>query len=51
VTKLLDSDRKRYERTWTFTPSATTLFIIVFDGLTNSAQNTFHVAERTFYSE
>jgi hypothetical protein len=51
VTKLLDSDRKRYERTWTFTPAATTQFIIVFDGMTNSAQNTFHIAERTFYSE
>jgi hypothetical protein len=51
VTKLLDNDRKRYERTWTFTPPATTQFIIVFDGLTNSAQNTFHIAERSFYSE
>lgn len=51
VTKLLDADRKRYERTWSFSPLATTSFRIVFTGATASPQNTFHIAERTFYTE
>lgn len=51
VTKTLDADAKRYERTWHFTPGATTQFRIVFDGATNSAQSTFHAPERSYYTE
>jgi hypothetical protein len=45
------SNRPLHEFTWTFTPTATTAFRIEFNGATNSAQNTFHVSERVFYTE
>jgi hypothetical protein len=48
VTKLLDAGAKRYEREYTFNVApAITQFLAVQTGTTNSAQNTFHVAERT----
>jgi len=51
TTKVLDLTRKRYERTYVFPslPSVTKICFIQ-DGTTNSALDTYHVAERTFYS-
>jgi hypothetical protein len=51
VTKVLDQSAKRHERTYTFnvTP-AISHFCIIQDASTNSAQNVFHVAERTYYA-
>jgi hypothetical protein len=51
TTRLLDLTDKRYEREYTFnvTP-AITEFCIIQDGTTNTAQDTYHVAERTFYA-
>jgi hypothetical protein len=45
------SNRPLHEFTWTFNPTATTSFRIEFNGATNSAQNTFHISERVFYTE
>lgn len=51
VTKQLDLANKRYERTYTFTVSpAINRVVFVQNGTTNSPLDTFHVAERTFYS-
>ena len=49
VTKTLDLADKRYERTYTFT-GATSFdhFCIIQTGSTNSALDTYHVAERTY---
>lgn|GEM_PF-870456 len=49
VTKLTDALAGRWERVYTFNMSpAISQFLVLQTGATNSAQNTFHVAERTF---
>ena len=51
VTKLLDADAKRYQRTFSWTlGAATTGFRIITAGTTTSPSNTFHVAERDYYT-
>lgn len=51
TTKLIDATRKLYEREYVFDlAAAVTKFTIVQTGATNSAQNTYHVAERTYYA-
>jgi hypothetical protein len=47
---LKDADAKRHYREYTFTGTSMTSFRIVTDGVTTSPQNTFHVAETTYYS-
>jgi hypothetical protein len=52
VTVLKDALAKRYEKTLTFNAAAgTTNFRIVQTGTTNSAQSTYHVSERTYYTK
>jgi hypothetical protein len=50
TTKCIDVAAKRYERVYTFNVAAFTHCCIIETGSTNSPQNTFHVAERTFYA-
>jgi hypothetical protein len=51
VTKLTDLARRAYERKYTFNlPATVTHLCFVQTGTTNSPQQTFHVAERTFYA-
>lgn len=51
VTQLLDAADKRYARSFHFTPgSPTDTFSIELNGTTNSAGNTFHVAERIHWA-
>ena len=51
TTKLTDADAKRYEREAVFDLGATTSsFRVVTTASTTSPQNTFHVAERDFYT-
>jgi hypothetical protein len=51
VTKLLDADAKRYQRTYTFSAAAgTTSLRFVQDGATTAAQLTYHVAELVYYT-
>lgn len=47
----LDPSRKRIKKTFTFSPASTTQFLIEFNGATNSPQNTYHIAERLYYTE
>jgi hypothetical protein len=50
--KTMDADAGRYEYTFKFVPGgAITQFALVFKGATNSAGNTFHVAQRVYYSK
>jgi hypothetical protein len=52
VSKTLDATAKRVEKTFTFNaPAATTAFRIVQTGTTNSAQVTYHVAQRVHYTK
>lgn len=52
VTKLLDATAKRYERHYTFNlPANVSRIVVVQGGTTNTAQDTFHVAERTYFSQ
>jgi hypothetical protein len=52
VTKLLDQSTKRYSREYTFNVSpGVSKICVIQDGTTNSAQDTYHVAERTFYAQ
>ena len=51
TTKLLDDDFKRYEREYTFNIAApATHFRVEQNGVTTNAQNTYHIAQRTFYA-
>lgn len=51
TTKLLDAGAKRYEREFIFnTATPVTSFVTEIDGSTTSSQNTFHVAELTYFS-
>jgi hypothetical protein len=51
VTKLLDATAKRYEREYTFNVSpGVSKVCFIQDGTTNTPQDTYHVAERTFYA-
>ena len=52
VTKVVDLARKAWQRTYTFNVSpGVTKVCFVQTGTTNSPQDTYHVAERTFYSQ
>ncbi|MGJ4945066.1 hypothetical protein ACQR1W_31185 [Bradyrhizobium sp. HKCCYLS1011] len=52
VTELMDTQAKRYQKTYTFSlPAGTTQFTIEQTGTTNSPQVTYHVAERSFYTK
>jgi hypothetical protein len=51
VTKLLDATAKRYEREYTFNVSpGVNKVCFIQNGTTNTPQDTYHVAERTFYA-
>lgn len=51
VTELMDAAAGRYRRRFTFNlGAATSSFSIETKGTTNSASNTFHVAERVYYA-
>jgi len=49
-TTLVNLADKRYKREFTFTLTSLTAFVIEFNGTTNAEQNTFLIAERTYYS-
>lgn len=52
TTKLISAARKAYEREYVFTLSANqTVLCVVQTGSTNTAQDTFHVAERVYYAQ
>src|SRR5262245_51952898 len=52
VTKLMDLSRKQWQRTYTFNVSpGVTKVCFAQTGTTNTPQDTYHVAERTFYSQ
>src|SRR5262245_22608337 len=52
VTKLMDLSRKQWQRTYTFNVSpGVSKVCFVQTGTTNTPQDTYHVAERTFYSQ
>jgi hypothetical protein len=50
VTTLLDASAERYEREFTFNVQSLKDFRVVIDGSTTSAADTYHVAERLYWS-